>query len=185
MDSLKKNNNMEEIKPVPLEEVEQQNKKEEIKEGRAARKWSMCFFVFACIMLLVVAGTIVLPVVIMLFGIVSALCWICFILAGSVFTLGMIWLSDGVKAFNKGWMAFNDTIFNAGNTIYKKVLPVVPILVIIGSVFFLSTWLFMIIGRIKDKNRKKYYTGMIIALSVLTVLFIGVAVVTMIAHNNQ
>lgn len=177
---------VEEIKPVPLDQVEQTEpvKKEEIKKGRGARKWSMFFFVMSVILLVMVAGTIVLPIVIFIFGLFSALCWICFILFISVFTLGMIWMNDGVKEFNRGWMDFNDMLFTAGNSIYEKAIAYVPYLIVVGSVFFAITWLFMIIGRCKDVNRKKYYRGMIIASSVLTVLFIAASIITMIAHNN-
>lgn len=172
------------IKPVPLEEVKVEEKKEEIKEGRAAKKWSVFFFVMSVILLALVAGTIVLPIIIFIFGLLSVMCWLCFILFTTVFTLGMIWLVDGIKEFNHGWMDFNEMLFTAGNSIYEKVIVYVPYLIGVGSVFFLITWLFMILGRCKDKNRKKYYTGMIIASSVLTVMFIAVSIITMIAHNN-
>lgn len=172
---------MEEITPAPIEEV----KKEEIKEGKAMKKWSMFFFVMAAIGLLVVASAIVLPVVIMIFGVISALAWICFVLFISVFTLGMIWLNEGVKAFNKEWIAFNDMLFHAGDTIYQKAIVAVPYLVIGGSIFFVGAWIFIIIGICKDKNRKKLYTGLIIALSVLTVLFAIAAAVTLVAYKNR
>ena len=175
---------MEEITPVPLEEVKEE-KKEEIKEGKAMKKWSLFFFIMAAIGLLVVASAIALPIIIMIFGVLSALMWVCFVLAISVFTLGMIWLNEGVKAFNKDWMAFNNMLFHAGDTIYQKALSAVPYLVIGGSIFFVGAWIFIIIGIIKDKNRKKLYTGLIIALSVITLLFAISAGITLVAYKNQ
>lgn len=175
---------MEEVELVPTEEV-QEEKKEEIKEGKAAKKWSMFFFVMSALGLMVVAGSIALPIVIMLFGVISALCWVLFVLFISVFTLGMIWLNEGVKTFNRAWMDFNDMLFHAGDTIYQKALVTVPYLVIGASVFFIGAWIFMIAGIIKDKNRKKYYTGMLIALGIITLLFIISTIVTLIAYKNR
>ena len=43
----------------------------------------------------------------------------------------------------------------------------------------------MIVGIIKDKNRKKLYTGLIIALSVITLLFAISAGITLVAYKNQ
>ena len=174
---------MEEITPVPLNEVEVE-KKEENKEGKAAKKWSIVFFIFSCLSLIAVLGTFVLPILIILFGLLSVIAWCCFILAGSVFTIGLMWTIDGVKEFNHSWMAFNNMLFEAGNVIAEKALQAVPYIIVVGAILFAATWPFMIVGRIKDKNRKKYYTGMIIALSVLTVFFVAASILTMVAHNG-
>ena len=167
-------------------EVEQQvEEKQENKEGRALKKWSLFFFIFCCIMLVMVASTLALPAIIILFGVASTICWLAFVLFVSVFTLGTIWLNEGLKAFNKGWMAFNETMFNAGETVFDKALSAVPYLIGAGSFFYLMAWLLIIIGACKDNNRKKFYKGMIIALAILTGLYIAASIVTVVAHQNK
>ena len=53
-------------------EAEQQvEEKQDNKEGRALKKWSLFFFIFCCIALIMVGSTFALPVVIILFGIYS------------------------------------------------------------------------------------------------------------------
>lgn len=154
------------------------------KKGSKTKRWSLFFFIMSCIALLTVISTFVLPLIIVVFGLLSVIVWFIFLAGGTIFTLGMMWTIDGVKDFNSDWMAFNNQIFEAGNTIADQVLKAIPIVVIVSSVFFSITWLFMILGINKDKDRKKYYKGMIIALSVLTVIFIAFSIVTLIMHSN-
>ena len=167
-------------------EVEQQiEEKPDNKKGRALKKWSLFFFIFCCIALVMVGSTFAIPVVIILFGVMSTIVWLLFVLVVSVFTLGIFWTSNDAKAFNQGWMAFNSSLFNVGEVIYDKALSAVPYLIGGGSFFYVMAWLFMIIGLCKDKNRKKFYTGMMIALAVLTTAYIAMSVITLIANNNK
>ena len=96
----------------------------------------------------------------------------------------MMWLIDGIAEFNEGWMALNNKIFDSSNALADMVAKAIPILSIIGGSIVAITWLFMIIGIATDKNRKKFYTAMIIVLGVLTFIYITIAVITIILHSE-
>ena len=133
----------------------------------------------------IIAASIALPFFIILFGIVSALCWVLFVVAGSVFTLGMMWLIDGMSDFNNGWMAFNNKLFDSSNAIAEVAAKAIPILSIVGGVIIAIAWLFMVVGISTDKNRKRFYLAMIIVLGVLTLVYIAIAVITLIIHSQE
>ena len=168
----------------PLPKKGRRNKKEEPKEGKALKSWSLFFFVLSCIMTCIVAASIALPFFIALFGIVSVLCWLLFVVIGSIFTIGMIWLIDGMKDFNTGWMNFNNTLFDSTSAIAETAAKAIPIFSIAGGAIVMITWLFMIIGISTDKNRKKFYTAMLIVLGVLSLVYIAIAIITIVIHAN-
>ena len=155
-------------------------KEENKKQGKALKKWSTTMFVFSCIATALVVISLILPFFLILVGSISVIIWIIFLIFGSIITIGMMWLSDEVKELNSNWMAFNDKVFNSSNEIADKVLEAFPIMVIVGSVIFILAWLSMILGLVKDKDRKKRYTGLSIALGVLTVAFIAIAIVVLV-----
>ena len=105
-----------EFKPLDVSEREYKKKHKKDpkadnpKEGRALKKWSDFFFVMSIIFTAFVASSFALPVIIVLFGLLSAIIWLCWILVVTIFTLGMIWLSDGVKQLNASWQSFNVNI---------------------------------------------------------------------------
>ena len=175
------------VAPVPNQEHQRRGrrvKKEEPKEGKTLKSWAIFFFVISCIMTGIVAASIALPFFIVLFGILSALCWILFIVVGTVFTLGMMWLVDGMQEFNEGWMAFNNKLFDSSNAIANVAASAIPIFSIVGGSIVAITWLFMVIGLVTDNNRKKFYTAMIIVLSVLSFIYIAIAIITILIHTN-
>ena len=175
------------VAPIPNQEPQRRGrrvKKEEPKEGKALKSWALFFFVISCIMTGIVAASIALPFFIVLFGILSALCWILFIVVGTVFTLGMMWLVDGMQEFNEGWMAFNNKLFDSSNAIANVAASAIPIFSIVGGSIVAITWLFMVIGLVTDNNRKKFYTAMIIVLSVLSFIYIAIAIITILIHTN-
>ena len=172
------------------QEVEQtprrgrRQRKQEPKEGKAFKGWALFFFIVSCVMTGIIAASIALPFFIVIFGVISAICWILFVFVGTVFTLGMMWLIDGMKEFNEGWMAFNNKLFDSSNAIAEVATRAIPILSIIGGTIVAITWLFMVIGMATDKNRKKFYLAMIIVLGVLTLVYIAIAVITIVIHSN-
>ena len=163
----------EEVTPVaePASRRGRRKKKEEPKEGKAFKGWALFFFIISCIMTGIVAASI-------------ALRWLAVVAIVTIFTLGMIWLVDGVKEFNAGWMAFNTGLFESSSVIAETAAKAIPLLSIIGGSIVAITWLFMIIGMANDKNRKKFYLAMIITLGVLTLVYITIAIVTIVIHQN-
>ena len=158
---------------------------EELKKGQGLKGWSLFFFILSCIATALIAASIILPFFIVVFGLFSALMWILFILVGTIFTLGMIWMVDGIKEMNQQWMTFNDKIFNSGNVVADVVSAAIPTMAVIGGVIVGITWIFMIIGILADKNRKKHYTAMLIVLGVLSLVYIIIAVISIIANNGN
>ena len=176
----------EEVTPItePVPRKGRRQKKEEPKEGRALKGWALAFFVVSCVMTGIVAASIALPFFIVLFGIVSVICWLAIVAIVTIFTIGMIWLNEDVKAINSGWMAFNTQLFESSQAIADVAAKAIPILSIIGGTIVSITWLFMVIGMATDKNRKKFYLAMIITLGVLTLVYIAIAVITIVMHSN-
>ena len=158
---------------------------EELKKGKGLKGWSLFFFIMSCIATGIIAASIALPFFLIIFGLISALLWILFIIVGTVFTLGMMWVPDSTKEFNHGWMAFNDKLFNSSETIINSVAAAIPAMAIVGGVVVAITWIFMIVGIATDKNRKKYYTAMLIVLGVLSLLYIIIAVISIIANKGN
>ena len=175
-----------EVTPItePAPGRNRRKKKEEPKEGKAFKGWALFFFILSCIVTGIIAASIALPFFIVLFGIVSVICWLALIAIATIFTIGMIWLNDGVKEFNAGWMAFNNQLFDSSTTIAETVAKAIPIVSIIGGTIVIITWLFMVIGMTTDKNRKKFYLAMIITLGVLTLVYIGIAIATILIHSD-
>ena len=157
---------------------------EELKKGKGLKGWSLVFFIFSCLATALIAMSIALPFFLIVFGLISALLWFVFIVVGTVFTVGLMWVPDTTKEFNRSWLAFNDKIFNSSETIISSVVSAIPVMAIVGAVIMAITWILMIVGISTDKNRKKYYTAMLIVLGVLSLLYIIIAIISIIANNN-
>lgn len=155
------------------------------KEGKVLKGWSLTFFILTCIVTSILAASIVLPFFVIIFGLLSALIWFLFLVVGTIFTIGLMWTVDGVKAFNQGWMSLNDKIFNSSSTIANTVAGYIPVIAVIGSIIVLSTWIMMIVGITTDKSRRKYYTVMMIILGVLSILYIVIAIVTILINGSN
>ena len=180
-----------EFKPLDVSEREYKKKHKKDpkadnpKEGRAFKKWSDFFFVMSIISTALVASSFALPIIIVLFGLMSAIIWLVWIVIITIFTVGMVWTIDDVKKFNQGWMDFNNKIFDVGNSASEFGMNIVTTLVIIGFVFFLATWTFMIVGFNKDQVRHKHYKGMLIALGIISFLFVLLAIFALIVVYTQ
>lgn len=170
--------------PSKLPDKNEEATPEELKKGKALKGWSLVFFIFSCIATALIAMSIVLPFFIIIFGLISGLVWFLFIVLGTVFTIGLMWTVDAVKEFNQGWMAFNDKLFNSSETILNSLIGAIPVMAVVGAVIMLITWILMIIGISTDKNRKKYYTAMLIVLGVLSLLYIIIAIISIVANNS-
>ena len=171
------------IPPPPPGKLEEKPKNN---EGKTLKGWSVFFFVLTCISTFLVITTTALPFFIIIFGLLMGLIWFIFAVGGSVFTIGLMWTVDGVRSFNAGWMAFLGSIFESPKVVAESVDKAIPIIMILGGVIIIITWIFMIVGIATDKNRKKYYTAMMIILGVISLLYIAVTILSIIVNaNNQ
>ena len=141
-------------------------------KGRALHKWSTFFFVLTIIGTVLAGITLVLPIFLVIVGLISALAWVVVIAFVSIFTLFMIWTSEDAKSFFNGWRVFNEKLLDSSNNAQGFAQSVIPAMLISGGAIILITWLFLIIGRCTDAERKKKYVGKIIALSIITVIYI-------------
>lgn len=173
------------ISPPPPGKLPDDSDNNDVKEGKTLKGWSLFFFILACIVTTIVAASIALPFFIIVFGLIAGLLWFLFVAVGTIFTVGLMWTIDGVKSINDGWLAFLNQVFNSSNTVVEAVSKAIPVIAIIGGVIILITWVFMIVGRATDQNRKKYYTAMLIILSFLSVLYIIIAIITIVANSNN
>ena len=157
---------------------------EELKKGKGLKGWSLFFFIMTCIATGLIAASIALPFFIIIFGILSVIVWLVLIVVVTIFTLGLVWTIDDVKVINQGWMSFNDKLFNSSEAIANIAIRAIPTIAIIGASFVFITWILMIIGISTDKNRKRYYTGMLIALGVITLLYAIIAIISLVVNSN-
>ena len=173
------------ITPPPPGKLPDDSDNNDAKEGKALKGWSLFFFILTCIVTTIVAASIALPFFIIIFGLIAGLLWFLFVAVGTIFTVGLMWTIDGVKSINDGWLAFLNQVFNSSNTVVEAVSKAIPIIAIMGGVIILITWIFMIVGRATDQNRKKYYTAMLIVLGFLSILYIIIAIITIVANSNS
>lgn len=173
------------ITPPPPGKLPDDSDNNNAKEGKALKGWSLFFFILACVVTTIVAASIALPFFIIIFGLIAGLLWFLFVAVGTIFTVGLMWTIDGVKSINDGWLAFLNQVFNSSNTVVEAVAKAIPIIAIMGGVIILITWVFMIVGRATDQNRKKYYTAMLIVLGFLSILYIIIAIITIVANSNS
>ena len=141
-------------------------------KGRKLFGWSRFFFVLTCIGTVLTGVMVFLPFFLIIFGLLSALIWIIYILAVTIFTLGMIWLSKDMQQFSGNWMDFNNTLFDSSNNAADMALKFVPFILISGAVVIGFTWMFLVLGRVFDEARKKKYNGLMIALGVISAIYI-------------
>ena len=177
----------EENKPdsQPIQQVEEKPVYEDKAGGRALNAFSKLFFVLTIIGTILTGVMVFLPILLAIVGVISTIVWILGIIVISVFTIGLIWTVEEFKAFNSGWMDFNTKMFNSSNSINEFVMKVIPFVLISGGVIIALTWLFTILGAVFDKFRLNKYKGRIIALSIITVIYIVFLVLNIILHNNQ
>ena len=152
-------------------------------KGRALYKWSNFFFVLTCIGTALAGITLALPVFITILSVLSVLVWLLFIVFVSIFTLFTIWANEDAKTFVHEWQLFNEKLFDSSKNADEFAKSVIPIFLIVGAVIILITWLFTIIGRCTDTERKKKYLGKIIALSIITLLYIVFLIINFIVRT--
>ena len=153
-------------------------------KGRTFHCWAKFFFVLTCIGVGLTGAMLVLPFFLALFGIFSVLCWLLLILVGTIFTLGMIWLSDDTKRLNERWMSFNESIFAYSNNAADLTKRLIPSVLISGGIIIAITWVFLIVGIVNDKARTKKYRGKIIALAIFTFLYTLFLILNVISLLN-
>ena len=179
---------------TPLKEVKKMSRKEKRKtdlpgnpvKGRVYFEFANFFFVLVCIGFGITIFSVALPVFLVLIGLGSVLCWIVLIMFLSIFTLGMVWLSKDFKAFISSWQGFNDGLFNSANNtaeLAKVIIP--PTLIAVGALIVVS-WIFLVVGLVNDKERKKAYTGRVIALGIMTALYLAAMIFNLVTlYNNS
>lgn len=157
--------------------------KEEPKKGRALKKWATFFFVLSCISFGLIIATLALPIFLAIVGIVSVIAWLVLLIISTIFTIGLIWTSESVRNLNQGWMELNDKLFNSSDLVYEFVVKVIPTMTIVGAIIIAITWVFLFFGIATDNNRKKFYRGMIIALGVISFLYLVATILSIFINS--
>ena len=141
-------------------------------KGRRLHGWATFFFVLTCVGTGLTGAMIILPFFLTLFGLMSAIVWVVYILVVSIFTLGMYWLSDEAKSFNEGWMNFNNSLFDRTNDLGNFAVSTFPFILVSGAIIIAISWILLLVGVNTDPARKKKYVAQIIALGVITLIYI-------------
>ena len=169
---------------LPVQQVEEKPIYEDKTGGRALNAFSKLFFVLTIIGTVLAAVMVFLPIFLAIIGIISTIVWILGIILVTVFTIGLIWTSTDFKSFNEGWMAFNTSMFNSSNSLNEFAMNMIPFVLISGGIIIGLSWLFTILGKVFDKFRMNKYKGRIIALTIITVIYLVFLVLNIIIHNQ-
>lgn len=160
-------------KPEPIKKKDRhQETPNNPKKGRALHKWSLFFFVLTCIGTALAGAMLILPFFLVIAGAISVLAWLIVIVFMSIFTLFLIWTSEEAKEFIHNWRLFNESLIDSSKNVQDFANKLIPTMLITGGAFILITWLFLIIGISTDVVRKKKYLGKIIALIVITLIYV-------------
>ena len=141
-------------------------------KGRALYKWSAFVFVLAMFGAALTCFVYVLPILLPVLGTMIILAWLIAIVASSIFTLFMIWYSDDAKSFFDGWINFGRSFFDVGRDADRLAYRAVPVVLIVGGALLIICWSMLSIGLSTDKARKKSYIGMMIALGIITLVYV-------------
>lgn len=141
-------------------------------KGRTFYKWAKFFFGLTCFGTVMAGFMLALPIFLAIVGLFSALLWIFYIIFVSLFTLFLIWTSSDAKSFIEGWGAFNESLFNAAETTHGWYKASIVWILISGAVVIFTTWILLIVGNVKDKERHKGYVGRMIATGIITFVYI-------------
>jgi len=182
--------------PISKREIKRMKKKMSRKErrhtdfpgdpvkGRAFHSWAKFFFVLTCIGVGITGAMLILPFFLVLFGICSVLLWFCVVAFATIFTIGLIWTTEGMQTLNANWMAFNEALFDVSNNTYSFAAYAIPGILISGGIIIFATWLFLIVGINSDPERKKKYKAKIIAMIIFTVLYVVFLVLNLIRMTD-
>ena len=154
------------------------------KRKTAKKKWSNTLLILSIIAVIYAitynfSGLILgLPVAVLWFA------WFCIVLIVTVCTIGMIWLSDGWKSFNSGFMAFNESVGNATEVVMEFMYKIFPYLASFFGLCVIAFLILSIIGFKKQQDKKEGYKGKLIWAIVLTALFVIATIFDIIAFTN-
>ena len=188
-------------KPIPLDQIGKNtpipNKKKMSRKerkvtdfphdpvkGRTFYKWAKFFFTLTCFGTVMAGFMLALPIFLAIIGLFSTLIWFFYIVVASIITIGLIWTISETSEFINGWSAFNNSLFNAAETTHGWYKASIVWILISGAIVIFTTWILMIVGISKDKERHKSYLGRIIALSIITVVYIAFLVLNMSNMKN-
>ena len=153
-------------------------------KGRKFFKWTKFMFTMFVISLALVIGTFGIGIFMVLMGVISAFFWIIAIIIVSIFTLFIIWTQQDAKDFFNGWRDMNEKLLDKSNDVLAFAEKLVTPILIVGFSFFALAWLFIIIGLSTDKERKKKYLGHLIAMSILSAIFLLFAFLNIVAKTK-
>lgn len=179
---------VEESKPKSKRQLKKERKKADKPgdpyKGRAAYKWFKFFFILFCIALGLVVLGFALPLLLTIIGVFSFLMWLLFIIFGTIFTIGLMWTDDGVKKFFSDWNNASTKLMDMTNNSYALAGKVLPPIIIAGCVLFIICWIFVLAGYNKDIERKPKYKKFLIALGIVTGIFVLAAIGMLILILN-
>lgn len=154
------------------------------KRKTAKQKWSNILLAFSIIAVIYAITysfsgfAIGLPVAVLWIA------WFIIVLIVTICTIGMIWISDGWKSFNSGFMAFNESVGNATAVVMKFMYSIFPYLSSFFGLCVIAFLILSIIGFKKQQDKKEGYKGKLICSIVLTVIFVIVTIFDIIAFTN-
>ena len=141
-------------------------------KGRGLYKWSKFFFVLTILGTVLTGFVLVLPALLALLSGFILVLWFVVVVVVSLFTIFLIWSTDEGKSFFNGWREFGTTLFNSATDVEKYTNSLIPTILIIGGSLIIVAWSFISIGFCTDKARKKKYIGMMIALGIVTLIYV-------------
>lgn len=154
------------------------------KRKTAKQKWATALFILSIIAVVYAITYSFSGIVIGLPVAVLWIVWFFIVLIVTVCTIGMVWLSDGWKSFNSGFMAFNESVVNSTKVVTEFMYKIFPYLASFFGVCVIAFLIFSIIGFKKQQDKKERYKGKLIWAIVLAALFVIATIFDIIAFTN-
>ena len=154
-------------------------------QGRKLYNASKTFFILSCVITAIVGATFALPFIAVIVGIISVMLWFVFVAFGTIFTIGLMWTVQEIKNMNGSWMDFNTSVFNSGSVIADAMVTATPIIAGVGLMIVIVAWILLGVGYKKDEFRRKNYKTYLIVLIFVTLLFVVLSIVALIAKFSN
>lgn len=154
-------------------------------KGRNHYNATKVLFVLSCVATAIIGATFILPLIAIIFGMVSVILWFVFVAFGTLITIGLMWTKQEVKNFNQGWMDFNANAFSSGSNIANALITAIPIIAGVGLALFIAAWILIGVGFKKDEFRHKKYKTYLIVFIFVSILFVVLSIVALTAKYSD
>ncbi len=182
----KQQNIEEKVVQDKIEEVE--NKNVDVKANKpkksALQKWSNVTLTFSIIAVVYALFYIASGFLTMLPALVLWIAWLTVVVPITLFSIGLIWLNDGFKAFNQAFIDFNTKVGNGSIGFTQFLYKALPYMTAFFALWLLAFLILSIVGFARHKDKKEGFKAKLIWAIILIVLFVVLIILDLIFAKN-